>query len=221
MSDLSDARIVTARTTYVDVAAHFGAQAAKYDRGCEKVQWKGHEVVFAALQKHLDVTRRLKALDIGTGTGILGVLFKVANPETQVTGVDITPEMIEIARTRLDEVRVGGAGDLSWSADRNFNVVASSGVFDFIAPEEIDGVASEIARVTTPGGLVSFTYEPTGTQHDGTFTLQHSTRALNAAFAHHGIEVVDVQPVDRIYNNFTNKQPVENHVWVGRRLDHN
>ncbi len=210
------------RQTYIDLVAHFTKQAPRYDRGCDKVEWKGHMVVFDALRKHIDVTRQLKVLDIGTGTGKLGALFKEnhGNPQTHVTGVDITPDMIAIARTRIDDARIGDASDLSWSHERAFNVVASSGVFDFIPVQEIDSVASGIARVTQPGGLVSFTYEPEGTKHDGSFTLQHSTLKLNEAFANHGIAVVEIEAVDRIYNNFRTKKPVENLVWVGRRLEH-
>ena len=42
--------------------------------------------------------RQLNVLDIGTGSGCIAISLKKAHPDWQVTGIDISPEAIEVAK---------------------------------------------------------------------------------------------------------------------------
>lgn len=50
------------------------------------------------LNKKMLNAQMLNVLDIGTGSGCIALALKKAHPEWQVTGIDISPEAIEVAR---------------------------------------------------------------------------------------------------------------------------
>lgn len=102
----------------------------------------------AALESLPDPPAR--ALDIGTGTGAAARLVSTVWPDAEVTGVDASPGMIEEAR-RLSTGQTYVVADASRLpfADASFDVVTLNNMIPFF---------SEIARVTTPGGVVAICY---------------------------------------------------------------
>jgi SAM-dependent methyltransferase len=101
-------------------------------------------------------------LDVGTGTG--AVAIRAARAGARVIGVDLAPGMVQAARRLAiaHDVRahfaVGDAQRLPYGAGR-FDVVASA-LGLFLAPDH-GRVASELARVTRPGGrLGSVAWRP-------------------------------------------------------------
>ena len=90
-----------------------------------------------------------RALDVGTGTGAVARLLGERWPGTEVTGVDVSPGMIEEAR-RLGTERydVGDASSLPYEDD-SFDLVTLNNMIPFF---------DEIARVTAPGGHVAIAY---------------------------------------------------------------
>jgi arsenite methyltransferase len=98
-----------------------------------------------------------RVLDLGSGSGTdsLVAALMVA-PAGTVTGIDMTPEMLEKARTGAAEAGlenvsfVEGDAERLPFADESFDVVISNGVVDLI-PDK-DAVFSELHRVLVPGG---------------------------------------------------------------------
>ncbi|HEY8646280.1 MAG TPA: class I SAM-dependent methyltransferase [Gaiellaceae bacterium] len=90
-----------------------------------------------------------RALDIGTGTGAVARLLSERWPSAEVTGVDVSPGMIEEAR-RLGPERydVGDASALPYG-DAAFDLVTLNNMIPFF---------DELARVTAPGGYVAIAY---------------------------------------------------------------
>ena len=97
-------------------------------------------------------------LDAATGTGALAIL--VAKRGADVVGLDLAPVLIETARTRAAEegvevrLEVGDAEEMAYEDARFDAVVSSVGVV--FAPDHA-AVASELARVTRPGGRIALT----------------------------------------------------------------
>jgi len=93
-------------------------------------------------------------LDIGSGAGqILRHVIRYADPQTQITGIDISLEMLRRARKRIDDDRVNlMVADLAQLpfADETFDCVTCGYVLEYL-PEASWGLA-EMARVMTPGG---------------------------------------------------------------------
>lgn len=97
-------------------------------------------------------------LDLATGTGVTAIAARERG--ANVTGVDLTPELLAVARDRAKDA---GFGDIGFRegdaealpfADASFDVVLSTCGHMF-APDQ-PKVAAELARVTRPGGRVVF-----------------------------------------------------------------
>jgi arsenite methyltransferase len=98
-----------------------------------------------------------EVLDIGCGAGTdTLVAAQMVAPTGQVTGIDMTPEMLSRARAAVAEMGAqnvdfveGDVEKLPFAAD-SFDIAISNGVIDLI-PDK-DAVFSEIFRVLRPGG---------------------------------------------------------------------
>lgn len=97
-------------------------------------------------------------LDVATGSG--NVAIPAASRGAKVTGLDLTPELLEVARRRAQENGVqvnfieGDAEALPF-ADGSFDVVTSC--FGVIFAPRHEQAASELVRVARAGGKVAFT----------------------------------------------------------------
>jgi ubiquinone/menaquinone biosynthesis C-methylase UbiE len=94
-------------------------------------------------------------LDVACGTG--NATIAAAGKGAKVTGLDLTPELFDVARQRAAEAGVeiewveGDAEDLPYE-DESFDRVLSAIGIQF-APRH-DVTAKELARVCRPGGLI-------------------------------------------------------------------
>jgi ubiquinone/menaquinone biosynthesis C-methylase UbiE len=90
-----------------------------------------------------------RVLEIGTGTGSGAALLKARFPQAEVTGVDLSPEMIRIAQAKVPGVTFepADASRLPF-ADRSFDLIVQNNVPVYFA---------EMARVLAPGGRVLIT----------------------------------------------------------------
>src|SRR6266849_4591731 len=101
----------------------------------------------------------LRVLDLGSGAGTDSLIAaQMVGEHGQVTGIDMTPEMLAKARTAAAEMGVSNVEFIESEAERlpfpdeSFDVVISNGVIDLI-PDK-DAVFAELFRVLTPGGRI-------------------------------------------------------------------
>jgi len=100
-----------------------------------------------------------RVLDLGSGAGTDSLVAALmVGPEGFVTGLDMTPEMLDKARAGAAElglenvVFVDGEAERLPFADASFDVVISNGVIDLV-PDK-DAVFREIHRVLVSGGRI-------------------------------------------------------------------
>jgi SAM-dependent methyltransferase len=98
-----------------------------------------------------------RVLDLGSGAGTDSLIAaQMIGPDGKVTGIDMTPAMLEKARGAAGAMRITNVEFLESEAERlpfpdeSFDVVISNGVIDLI-PDK-DAVFSELNRVLRPGG---------------------------------------------------------------------
>jgi SAM-dependent methyltransferase len=100
-----------------------------------------------------------RVLDLGSGAGTDSlVAAQMVGPDGWVTGIDMTPGMLDRARRAAREMGVGNVTFVAGEAERlpfddeSFDVVISNGVIDLI-PDK-DAAFAELHRVLVPGGRI-------------------------------------------------------------------
>jgi SAM-dependent methyltransferase len=108
--------------------------------------------LFEAVLDATSVGAGARVLDVGCGTGLTLVL--AAERAAEVAGIDVTPELLAIARDRLPaaDLREGDMESLPFDDDA-FDVVLGVNAFQF-AGDPV-GALREAARVVRPGGTVA------------------------------------------------------------------
>ncbi len=102
----------------------------------------------------------LEVLDLGCASG--EVCEALARGGSQVTGLDVSPQMLVQARKRLPKGRwvLHDLADPLPFEDASFDVVLALGCLEFV--EEVEVACQEIARVLRPGGRALYVVELCG-----------------------------------------------------------
>ena len=113
----------------------FSSIATRYDRMNRIMslsldrRWRRKALDAVKMPRSRTQFRELRALDIACGTGDFTVELLKRFPGMEVTGVDLTPEMIDIARAKTGDLdssvnfAVGDAQDLGFIADETFDLI--------------------------------------------------------------------------------------------------
>jgi DNA gyrase subunit B len=102
------------------------------------------------LESHAEMFEENKdaiALDVCCGSGVVGASFK--HKVKKIYGLDLTPEMVALSKTRLDEVVQGNVYQIPFP-DNYFDLVCTREVLHLLPRPELP--VSEIFRVLKPGG---------------------------------------------------------------------
>jgi len=114
------------------------------------------------LVRYAKVNGSHSVLDVGTGTGVVAITAR--NLGANVTGLDLTPALLEQAKA---SAQLAGYDDIAWHEgdaealpfpDATFDVVLSQFGHMFAPRPEV--AMSEMMRVLKPGGTIAFATWP-------------------------------------------------------------
>lgn len=123
----------------------------EFAKGYEAERHQGYHQLIDRLETDLVLQygRDQHVLEAGCGTGM--ILKEVAPAAKSAVGIDISPGMLQKARSRGLQVVHGSVTHLPFSAD-SFDLAYSFKVLAHV--EQIEKALSEMARVVRPGGHV-------------------------------------------------------------------
>jgi len=115
----------------------------------------------AQLIRHARVSSGMRLLDVACGTGVVAVT--AARAGAHVTGLDLTPELLVVAR---ENARIAGV-DIDWHEGDVEQLPFDTAAFDVVVSQfghmfapRPDVAIAEMLRVLKPGGTIAFSTWP-------------------------------------------------------------
>ena len=131
---------------------------SRYDKGIQILTFGQVDRAYERLISHIEKGQRI--LDIGCGTGALTI--KAAQKGAEVKGIDINPQMLEIAQKQaikknlLKNINLSeiGVAELESEKSNDYDVVMSGLCFSELTESELIFTLKEINRILKPSGLL-------------------------------------------------------------------
>jgi ubiquinone/menaquinone biosynthesis C-methylase UbiE len=127
------------------------ASASKY---LEKSRGEFDRSYFDFIKRSINISSPSVILDVGCGIGFLTQTIKKIFPKAVTKGIDVSPELIEIARKRFGELcefQVGNAYDLPVESNACDLTVCQTLLIHLSRP---GAALHQMIRVTKPGGQI-------------------------------------------------------------------
>jgi predicted TPR repeat methyltransferase len=152
------------------------------ERMLQDLKYKGPERLKDAIKAVIGERTGLDVLDIGCGSGLSGVALKSFARE--LTGIDLSPEMLEIARKRDIYDHLEAAEITAWldNTSKRFDIIAALDCLIYFG--DLKPVVLGAAKRLKPGGIVFLSTER-GAKYP--FSITDSGR-----YEHHPDHIKDV-----------------------------
>lgn len=133
-------------TTFLEneIIKHFDSFADEYD---DTTEWRKNKKILQSLQTS-SIPNPSRVLDIGAGTGLASQWY--SEQGHNVTGIDISPKMLQKASERLNFVLLGSGTKLPF-INNYFNLILIRQCLHYVETQQL---LSEAQRVLNKGGLI-------------------------------------------------------------------
>jgi predicted TPR repeat methyltransferase len=152
------------------------------------------QILFDELARHLP-SQALDVLDLGCGTGLMGARLRPL--ARTLTGVDLSPKMLDIARRRqiYDNLACGELVEFLRTLDKKFDLVVAADVFVYFG--DLSGVFREARAALRGGGLFGFSIEASE-EHEfvlrSNLRFAHSRAHIRRLAQDHGFVLQAMEP---------------------------
>lgn len=183
-------------TPAASVIAAFDQYAETFDRNLiEDLKYAVPQAIADALRRH-GATGGLDILDLGCGTGLTGE--RIAALKRTMTGVDLSPKMLEKARQRgiYDHLVGGELVAFLDSQQATCDVVVAADVFIYIG--DLAPVFEGVRRALRKNGLFCFSLEASADAdvvYRETFHYAHSAAYIRRLAQANGFAVEELEPI--------------------------
>lgn len=128
------------------------ANPAAFKAVFEEQKWFfSHEII-----PHFPENKSIKILDIGCGNGSMLAAAKEKG-YTDVMGIDISPEQVEIAnKLGVTEVLYGNLNDLIHDRNETFDLISGMDIIEHFSKDELTELVLNLKKILNPGGLLIF-----------------------------------------------------------------
>jgi predicted TPR repeat methyltransferase len=208
----------TPAMTHVYLQRLFDDFAPEFDKALvERLDYCGPQLLLAAVTSVSAKPLHLgSVLDLGCGTGLAGAAFR---PHCEcLTGVDISPGMIEQSRAKgiYDRLEVGEVvAFLSEQPKAEHDLAVAADVF--VYSWDLVPIAAAVAPVLAPGGLFAFTveaFEGNGVRMHSTLRYKHGADHVRTAMESAGLRML---MQDSVSTRTESGEPVPGLLVIGRR----
>ena len=140
-------------------------------------------------------TRALRILDLGCGTGLVGEAFKDLASGGRLDGIDLSPKMIEVARSRgiYDELVLGDLEKVLLAGGRCYDLIVSADTMVYLG--DLFPTFCGVFKHLEPGGLYIFACEAKpgeGWEQIPANRFRHSERYIRNEAPRAELDVVDL-----------------------------
>src|SRR5690242_3490326 len=123
----------------------------------DDLEYKGPERLFDGIKAALGERSGLRVLDLGCGSGFAGVVLKPIS--ARLIGIDLSPDMIELARKRAiyDVLEVAEITDWLDRTSEHFDLISCCDCLIYFG--DLRRITAAAAKRLKPGGILALTTE--------------------------------------------------------------